>query len=535
MVAVAAQEIAGVCNNRSFATPPRHGLSLNKRSGGRRQLSNFRIDLRENPRTKTSSNANATVLDGVTTDEPHPKSTTGQYTGKKAVVIGAGPAGTVAAVFLAKRGFDVKIFEKRSHPSSVPSNVHRSIPLTLNPKASAIVRSIGATIPKQGFKDGMHRAAGSVFISDKGIQEGGSRLKEECIFGERHSIASNIIKAAEGQNLPNLGFFYDMPCEGVDIEQNVVKVGGQLEEYDLLVGADGTNSVVRKGLEKNRTDFEAVQYAVRSRYKSFRDIPAPAKAKGPFFESVKPGTLAFVNLKKTQFRGPQAIVIYTNDSGMFQGSFLGTTDSLDAIEGRELQWLTEAVPSVFPKEWLEPIANQLKTASESVIGPVTCCSSLVGPKIALLGDACHSVTPTFGIGANLAIRDTLALDEAMDFGDGDVDSALKNYNKEWHPQVDSIMTLEKMGPILSFQGDSTPWQKLGGMFFAFHVKFHGIGNKFLPWLIPQSVYRRIFSSELNGVQALRTFRREGVMVVAFIITAIYKTIAALARIAMGAV
>ena len=36
---------------------------------------------------------------------------------KRVVVIGGGPAGSTAALFLAKRGFTVDIFEKRPEPS----------------------------------------------------------------------------------------------------------------------------------------------------------------------------------------------------------------------------------------------------------------------------------------------------------------------------------------------------------------------------------------------------------------------------------
>ena len=37
---------------------------------------------------------------------------TEKYLGKKAVVVGAGPAGGIAAAFLAKEGFDVTVWKK---------------------------------------------------------------------------------------------------------------------------------------------------------------------------------------------------------------------------------------------------------------------------------------------------------------------------------------------------------------------------------------------------------------------------------------
>lgn len=90
------------------------------------------------------------------------------------------------------------------------------------------------------------------------------------------------------------------------------------------------------------------------------------------------------------------------------------------------------------------IAEQIADGSVSVIGPVTDSSSLIGPDVALVGDSCHSVTPTFGFGANLAISDSIALSKAMDAGNGDIAEGLKCYNEDWFPHVDSIMSLEKV-------------------------------------------------------------------------------------------
>ena len=42
------------------------------------------------------------------------------------------------------------------------------------------------------------------------------------------------------------------------------------------------------------------------------------------------------------------------------------------------------------------------------------CSKLTGPRVLLLGDAAHAVTPVGGQGANAALEDTLFLDGILD-------------------------------------------------------------------------------------------------------------------------
>lgn len=80
----------------------------------------------------------------------------------------------------------------------------------------------------------------------------------------------------------------------------------------------------------------------------------------------------------------------------------------------------------------------------STIGPILETSTLVGPSVALVGDAAHCLTPTFGLGANLAISDSVALGRAMKLAGGDVHAGLQQFNSDWYPHVKSTMKLEKV-------------------------------------------------------------------------------------------
>lgn len=42
------------------------------------------------------------------------------------------------------------------------------------------------------------------------------------------------------------------------------------------------------------------------------------------------------------------------------------------------------------------------------------CSRLTGPRVVLLGDAAHAVTPVGGQGANAALEDTLFLNDILE-------------------------------------------------------------------------------------------------------------------------
>ena len=52
----------------------------------------------------------------------------------KVIVIGAGPAGLVAAASFAQRGFQVEVHEKRAGPPQPALDTRHSFTIVLNPK-----------------------------------------------------------------------------------------------------------------------------------------------------------------------------------------------------------------------------------------------------------------------------------------------------------------------------------------------------------------------------------------------------------------
>jgi len=101
-----------------------------------------------------------------------------QYKGKRAIVAGAGPAGTVVAAFLSKQGFFVdvisfmisvvylllasQIYEKYADPTKTNLNVKRAIVISLARKTVDILRTLDVEFPDSGneFLNGFSQYAG---------------------------------------------------------------------------------------------------------------------------------------------------------------------------------------------------------------------------------------------------------------------------------------------------------------------------------------------------------------------------------------
>ncbi|GMH45848.1 hypothetical protein BSKO_13811 [Bryopsis sp. KO-2023] len=431
------------------------------------------------------------------------------YAGKTAVVVGAGPCGSLAGMLLAERGFNVKIFEKRSDPAKVPMSFHRSIPVVLNSEVSTFLMDLGLepVYEGSGKKRGLMIFKHSSTMAENGKikpwnyqSQRGTRL-----LAERHAVAEGILGLGISKGFPNLEFTFDCGCQGVDVDSKIAMFCGPDGEtnrvhYDLLIGADGAGSQVRKTLQE-LGHLEFTQRSSTRRYISIRDLPAPENPCDDIKAFLSPGLLVFGVLKPL-WNGPTGFLFYTTQDGI-QGSVGGKLGVFEAIKGREAEWIAGAAPDSIPKEWFPVIVEQIKSGTQSAIGPVTYCSTFIAPDVALLGDAAHASTPSLGLGANRALLDARDLDEALEAAKGDCSEALRIYDEKCRPQVAAIQAIELCNPSAALEGQSLFWTK----FFNFYMEFYSTGNRKFPSLIPPSALAQMFASQIPPVEALRRFRR----------------------------
>ncbi|GMH43088.1 hypothetical protein BSKO_11010 [Bryopsis sp. KO-2023] len=427
------------------------------------------------------------------------------YEGKTAIVVGAGPAGTVAGIQLARRGFNVKVVEKRPKPSKV--DIHRSIVFMLNPEVSEFLLELGVDVATHPSEEGLTEFVDATRIMENGEILHVSGVPKRQFLNERHVVAESILKLGMSPALPNLEFIFDSECMNIDIDSKVVKFstldGETVNDfhYDLLVGADGVNSRVREALQSSG-HLEFTQRKAAKQYLSVRDLPFPKEAPSEFSDRLQVGSFTLMLLKEVE-NGPTAMYIYQTKNGLVQASAAGDFGCFDSIKGRELEWITKAVPDCFPKDFLQPIAERLHDSKPSRTGPVTYCSSYIGPNEALIGDSCHSVTPTFGIGANLAILDGRDLGKAFGSPNGNISEALQKYDEQCRPQVKALQELEGFQPNAGLEGQNPIWS----LFIPLYTSFHLFGNKKFPNIVPRSATAQMISSTVTPVEALQIFKR----------------------------
>jgi geranylgeranyl reductase family protein len=156
-------------------------------------------------------------------------------------IIGAGPAGAMAAVRLARAGASVTLFDP-SHPREKPCGGG------LTGRALALVsdvidiHSLPAVVAKSASVEGLERTA-HVALIDCGATPGSSLLVlSRAIFDRALADAA----LAAGARL--------LPEKAVDVGQRgnrmIVRTGRGDYGFDQVLGADGVNSVVRRKLAR---------------------------------------------------------------------------------------------------------------------------------------------------------------------------------------------------------------------------------------------------------------------------------------------
>ncbi|RYP63114.1 hypothetical protein DL770_009454 [Monosporascus sp. CRB-9-2] len=195
---------------------------------------------------------------------------------QKYVVVGAGPVGSLAALYAAKRGHDVEIYELRGDlrdPSTTPLNFTKSINLALSERGINAMRHadhpdllghvFSATIPMRGRMIHGRRPTGELYEEPQDYDVHG-----RTIFAvDRAGLNRRLLDILEA--MPNVKFFFNHKLTGADFKRckawfevrrstDSTDRPREIEvNFDFMLGADGAHSAVRYHLMKfTRMDYQ---------------------------------------------------------------------------------------------------------------------------------------------------------------------------------------------------------------------------------------------------------------------------------------
>lgn len=352
---------------------------------------------------------------------------------RSVTILGAGLVGSVLAVLLRKRGYEVTIYERRPDMRKEAIGAGRSINLAMSNRGWKALELAGLredieaiAIPMPGRF--LHQEDGSSAFQAYG-------KNGEAIYSvSRGELNKKLMDLAEQNGAKIL---FNQRCTRSDVATNTIYIqqadgSEQAIACDLLFGADGAFSALRTGMSfTDRTNFS--QFYIDAGYKEL-NIPA-----GP------DGTwLIEKNALHIWPRHNYMMIALPNIDGSFTCTLFFPFDGDPSFASLK----TEAeVEAFFKAQFPDAIALMPTLVHDFMHNPV---SSLITTKIfpwrngdrsCLIGDAAHAIVPFYGQGMNAGFEDCSVLESLMEQYGEDWNNILREFELQRKPNADAVADL----------------------------------------------------------------------------------------------
>jgi 2-octaprenylphenol hydroxylase len=345
------------------------------------------------------------------------------------IIVGAGMVGATMACLLAKQSrayksgpLQIALLEARPAPAFNPEQ--------FDPRVAAITEKSRQLLDHCGVWEAVVNKRVSPYVAmDVWDAEGTGRIQFDCHDIHQPSLGHIVENAAlvdslmaEIAELDNIGFY--CPAVVADYHRSEQGISVQLEDgtplsAQLLLAADGANSAIRKHFDFATVEWDYGHSAIVTTITT--QLPNQQTAWQRFMPT-----------------GPLALLPLISEGDLHHSSIVW---SQDTAEAERLMGLSD-----------EYFCAELSRASEHCLGQVLRidkrftiplrqrhAKDYILPRLALLGDAAHSIHPLAGQGVNLGFSDVQVLAEeidravkrGVDIGDP---SVLKRYQRRRKPE-----------------------------------------------------------------------------------------------------
>ncbi len=354
---------------------------------------------------------------------------------KETVIIGAGLVGSLLSIYLSKRGYNVKIYERRSDMRKQDMVAGRSINLALSDRGIKALEEVGLMdeirkicIPMHGRF--MHNADGSTAYQAYGKE--GQYINSVS----RGELNCKLMNLAE-QNGVEINF--NEKCEHIDWNKNAILFENTLNNkqqttnYQLAFGSDGAFSAARLTHQLQHDRFQYNQYYIDFGYK---ELNIPAGENGTF--------LLEKNALHIWPRGNYMMIALPNIDGSFTCTLFFPFEGETSFATLDTK---EKVRSFFEKTFTDAASLMPTLEADFFHNPtaslvtVKCYPWIREDKFALIGDAAHAIVPFFGQGMNCGFEDCAVLNSLIEKHQDDWLEILPEYQSLRKPDGDAIADL----------------------------------------------------------------------------------------------
>ncbi len=374
-------------------------------------------------------------------------------TQRELTLIGAGLAGSLLAVLLSQRGWQVTIHERRGDPRIKGYESGRSINLALAERGRHALRVAGveeAVMRQAVMMRGrmVHARDGTTTLQRYG------RDDSEVIWSvHRADLNMTLLEAAERAGAT---VHFHRRLHTVDFDAGYARLIDDRDDqphdirFQTLIGTDGAGSALRAEMVRKSGIGERTEFLDHS----YKELTIPPAADGGFM--IEPHALHIWP------RGRYMCIALPNDERTFTVTLFlpnqaaaGSGDPCFASvrSGSEVRALFERdFPDALPL--IPDLARDWENHPPGLLGTLYLDQWHLDGRALVLGDAAHAMVPFHGQGMNCAFEDCVALAGAMDRHTS-LASAFAAFEAERKPNAAAIqaMALENYVEMRDRVGD----------------------------------------------------------------------------------
>jgi kynurenine 3-monooxygenase len=351
----------------------------------------------------------------------------------KITILGAGLVGSLLAIILRKRGYEVELFERRPDMRGATMSAGKSINLATSARGWKALEIAGLKAEMETLAIPMHGRY--LHMTDGATAFQPYSKNNEAIYSiSRGDLNKKLMTTAQKLGVT---ISFEHRCTHVDVQEN--KVFFELPDKtqkeihaDLLFGADGAFSALRDSytrLPKVSCDQDYLEYG----YKELCILPGK---KGEW--------LMEKNALHIWPRGKYMLIALPNTDGSFTCTLFMPYEGEASLAMLDTE---QAVNDFFGRQFADAKALMPGLASDFFSNPT---GTLITTHIskwhhkglsALIGDAAHAIVPFYGQGMNAGFEDCTVLNGLLDEHGQDWDTVLPEYEIKRKINGDSVASL----------------------------------------------------------------------------------------------
>jgi kynurenine 3-monooxygenase len=354
---------------------------------------------------------------------------------KHVSVLGAGLTGPLLAIYLARRGYTVDVYERRGDMRTTSVERGRSINLALSTRGIHALEATGIAddvladaIPMYGRM--IHGLDSSTTLQPYGVE--GQAINSIS----RSGLNIELMNAAD--RCGGVTFHFNQRCVGVDLTTRTITLAddrtGATREVavEKLIAADGANSALRQAFEDAVPGFHADVEWLEHGYKELSIPPGPDGAH-----------LIETHALHIWPRHDFMMIGLPNPDGTFTCTIFAPmtgTNGFEAVRSDEqvTSYFERYYPDALPL--MPTLLEDWHHNPTSGLATVRCGPWHHDDWALLMGDAAHAIVPFYGQGMNACFEDVFVFDQLMETT-SDWGKLIRAFYDTRKPDADAIADL----------------------------------------------------------------------------------------------